>query len=402
MPVRMAATVVSPPVTSEMTGGSGRPRLVYGDGPWAPTVDPVTVATLCGLDDPDVLVGWTVEELPWLAGMAPGRVTSLSAGYRLGPAIAAGVVDVRSTAISALSGLLQGRWRPDVAVVAGRPSGTGFVFGPSVGWAAAAAGAARRGVVVDVRPGLPAYDAPPVPGEILGVVEGPAGSPAPAGRPPTPAEEAIGAAVAALIPPGATVEFGLGTICDAAAAALSVGVRIRSGMVTDTLVGLVRRDLLLDRAEAAYAWGGDDLAALGAGGRLRLVPSTLSHDIDRLAACEQFTAVNSALEVGLDGSVNVEVLDGRPVAGIGGHADFCAAAARSDGGLSIVALPATRRGRSTIVPEVEQVSTPGTDVHVVVTEHGVADLRGTGRAERRRRLAAVAAPEFRDGLAAGS
>ena len=151
-------------MTSETTGRPGRPRLVYGDGPWAPTVDPVTVAGLCGLDDPDVLVGWTVEELPWLTGMSPGRVTSLSAGYRIGPAVAAGVVDVRSTAISALSGLLQDRWRPDVAVVSGRPSGTGFVFGPSVGWAPSAAGAARLGVVVDIRPGLPAYDTPADPG----------------------------------------------------------------------------------------------------------------------------------------------------------------------------------------------------------------------------------------------
>ena len=125
-----------------------------------------------------------------------------------------------------------------------------------------------------------------------------------------------------------------------------------------------------------------------------------SHDIDRLAGLEQFTAVNSALEVGLDGAVNVEVLDGRPVAGVGGHADFCAAAARSDGGLSVVALTATRRGRSTIVSTVEQVSTPGRDVHVVVTEFGVADLRGADTAERRRRLVAVAAPEFRAALAA--
>ena len=89
------------------------------------------------------------------------------------------------------------------------------------------------------------------------------------------------------------------------------------------------------------------------------------------------------------------------MAGIGGHADFCAAAARSANGLSIVALPATRRGRSTIVTAVERVSTPGTDVGVVVTEHGVADLRGADDDERRRRLAAVAAPEFRDELTAG-
>jgi acyl-CoA hydrolase len=87
------------------------------------------------------------------------------------------------------------------------------------------------------------------------------------------------------------------------------------------------------------------------------------------------------------------------VSGIGGHADFCAAATRSDGGLSIVALTATRRGRSAIVPAVQKVSTPATDVHLVVTEHGVADLRGAGAAERRVRLAAIAAPEFRDQLA---
>jgi len=380
-----------------------RPLVVCGDGPWAPTVDPATVARLCDLSEPDVLLGWTVEELPWLETMPRRRVTTTTnAGNRLSRAVTAGVVQVRSTAISAMPGVLEGELRPDVAVVSGRPAGTGFVFGSSVGWAHAAARLARRGVVVDVRPGLPAYDAPPIPGEILAVVEGEAVPPSPVGRTPTATEKAIGARVAELIPPGATLELGLGTVVDTTVAALSVGVRIRSGLVTDTLVGLHHRGLLLDRAETTYAWGGYKLAALSAAGRLRVVPSDQTHDIDRLAAFEQFTAVNSALEVGLDGAVNVEVLDGRSVSGIGGHADFCAAAARSDGGLSIVALPATRRGRSTIVPEVEQVSTPGTDVHVVVTEHGVADLRGTGRAERRRRLAAVAAPEFRDGLAAGS
>ena len=377
-----------------------RPLVVYGDGPWAPTVDPATVAALCDLEGPDVVVGWTVEELPWLEASPAGRVTSVSAGYRLRPAVTAGMVQVRSTAISAMPALLADGLRPDVVVVSGRPSGTGFAFGPSVGWAHAAARLARRGVVVDVRPEMPAYDAPPVPGDILATVEGPVlPLAAPGGRAPSAAEEAIGAAVAELIPPGATLEFGLGTVCDAAAGALRVGVRIRSGMVTDTLVRLDRQGLLLDRAEATYAWGGDDLAALSAAGRLRIVPSDLSHDIDRLAGLELFTAVNSALEVGLDGAVNVEVLDGKPVSGIGGHADFCAAAARSEGGLSIVALTATRRGRSAIVPAVEHVSTPGSDVHVVVTEYGVADLRGADAAERRRRLLGVAAPEHRQQLA---
>ena len=151
-----------------------RSLVAYGDGPWAPTVDPATVARLCDLDEPKILVGWTIEELPWLATMPPGRVTSTMAGYRLARAVAAGVVQVRSTAISAMPGLLERELRPDVAVVSGRQAGTGFVFGPSVGWAHAAARFARRGVVVDLRPGLPAYDAPPIPGEILAVEEGPA------------------------------------------------------------------------------------------------------------------------------------------------------------------------------------------------------------------------------------
>ncbi|HYT39993.1 MAG TPA: hypothetical protein VEN99_10805, partial [Acidimicrobiia bacterium] len=184
----------------------GRPRVAFADGPWAPTVDPGTVARLAGVDDPDVLLGWTVEELPWLETMPPGRVTSVSAGYRLGKAIAAGVVEAHSTAISALPALLRDALRPDVAVVAGRPAGTGFVFGASVGWAHAAAGLARRGVVVDVRRGLPAYDAPPVPGEVLAVVDSPPVPAASPGRPPTAAEEAVGAAVAGLIPPGAALE----------------------------------------------------------------------------------------------------------------------------------------------------------------------------------------------------
>jgi acyl-CoA hydrolase len=67
--------------------------------------------------------------------------------------------------------------------------------------------------------------------------------------------------------------------------------------------------------------------------------------------------------------------------------------------MSVVALRSvTRTGASTIVPSVAVVSTPRCDVEVVVTEHGVADLRGVDDAERARRLAAVAAPAHREAL----
>src|SRR5207248_4346849 len=138
----------------------------------------------------------------------PGRGASMSAGCGLGTAAAAGTVAGRARPISGMPRVLEDELRPDVVVVSGRPSGTGFVFGPCVGWASAAARLARRGVVVEVRPGLPAYDAPPIPGEILAVVDGPAVPTAPPGRPPSAVEEAIGSTVAELIPPGANLEFG--------------------------------------------------------------------------------------------------------------------------------------------------------------------------------------------------
>ena len=138
------------------------------------------------------------------------------------------------------------------------------------------------------------------------------------------------------------------------------------------------------------------MARLAAEGKLRLLPLEETHDLTMLSGFERLVGCNTALQVGLDGSVNVERVGGRWVAGIGGHADFCAAAARSVGGLSIIALRSTTRsGASTIVPRVEVTSTPRCDVEVVVTEHGIADLRGVNDAQRARRLAEVAAPEHR-------
>ena len=86
---------------------------------------------------------------------------------------------------------------------------------------------------------------------------------------------------------------------------------------------------------------------------------------------------------------------------MGGHADFCVGASRSVGGLSIIALRSVAgNGRPTIVPAVDVVSTSRSDIQVVVTEHGIADLRNVGDDERARRLIAIAAPEHRADLGA--
>jgi len=371
--------------------------MAMADGPGAPGTDPTVIAGLVGLDEPDLLLGWTVEDLPWLDALPAGRAWSVGAGYRLDKAVASGTVRYLPVPLSGVPRLVAGPFRPEVAVVSGRPAGRGFVFGPSVGWAHAAARHARR-VIIEVQPEAPPYDAPAIPGEVVAIIEASTPPTAGRGRPPTPVELVIGAAAAALVPSRATIQYGAGAVCEAVVIGLDVPVQVRSGLASDALVDLDRRGLLAGRAEAAYAWGGDDLTALSAGGKLRLVPVEVSHDVGRLAGVERFVAVNTAVQVGLDGAVNVEQVGGRRVAGIGGHPDFCAAAVRSKGGLSIIVLPATRRGVSTIVPHVEVVSTPRTDVDVVVTEHGVADLRGLDEVARRQCLAAVAAPEHRDAL----
>jgi acyl-CoA hydrolase len=108
---------------------------------------------------------------------------------------------------------------------------------------------------------------------------------------------------------------------------------------------------------------------------------------------------NTALQVGLDGSVNVEKVGGRFIASVGGHADFCEGATRSKGGVSIIAVRSTTaNGTSTIVPVVEVVSTPSDTIQIVITEHGIAEIAGTDPTERARRLIAIAAPEHRAGL----
>jgi acyl-CoA hydrolase len=257
-------------------------------------------------------------------------------------------------------------------------------------------------VVAEVDEDAEDLGAPLIPGSITAVVSRAGGSPAPPPRAPDALDGAIGKRVASLIPEEATVQLGPGGIAEAIVASLHRPVRIWSGLLTDAMAKLAARDLLIGTVTASYVWGNEPIVALARAGRLNLVPVEQTHDLTAVSGIPRFVACNTALQVGLDGSVNVERVGDRVVAGIGGHADYCAAAARSDGGLSVIALRSTDpRGNSTIVARVDVVSTPRSDVDVVVTEHGVADLRRAGDEERAERMLAISAPEHRGPLAQG-
>jgi acyl-CoA hydrolase len=171
-------------------------------------------------------------------------------------------------------------------------------------------------------------------------------------------------------------------------AALTVPVRMDSGMLADPVVDLDERGLLLDEPVAAYLVGTPRLYAWAHGRRL-LHPVETVHDIGRLSHPDlpPLIALNTALEIDLDGQVNVEGTGGRATGMIGGHPDFAAAGVRSRDGLSVVAVAARHRTGTTLVERLSgPVTTTSHDVDVVVTDRGTADLRGLDRPARRAAL----------------
>ena len=376
-----------------------RLRIAYCDGVDVARVAPADVAALAGSANRDVslLLGFTPRSRPWLqdANLC-GHTTH--AGYSLAGAVADGRLKYLPVRLSAVPRLLADVIRPDVVVVSGVRRASGVAFAGNVGWGPAAVRYATA-VVVEIAEGAPDFGGPLIEGNVVAVVDAPVDEAAPSFRAPDEIDMAIGRHVVSILPDDPTIQLGPGGVPDAIVASLDRPVRVWSGVVTDTVGQLVERGLLVGDVTTAYTWGGAPIAELHRAGRLRLVSVEETHDISVLSAIPRFVGLNTALQLGLDGSVNVERVGGRVITGIGGHADFCLGASRSVGGLSIVAVRSTAKGgASTIVPQVDVVSTPHSDVEIIVTEHGIADLRGLDDAERALRIIGVAAPEHRDAL----
>lgn len=220
-----------------------------------------------------------------------------------------------------------------------------------------------------------------------------------------PAFEAIKRHLQAIMPDGASVQFGVGKAGIAALAALEgmKGLKIFSGMVTDPLLPVLDSGALTEVVTGLAAGSRALYDRCGSDSRIRFEPSNVTHDIRVLAGVPRLVAVNSAIEIDLFGQANAEFQDGRQISGVGGLTDFLRGARLSKGGLPILALPASaRRGEiSRIVPRLPPtaVSVPRADVGLVITEHGVADLRGLTLDGRAEALIGVADPAHRDGLA---
>ncbi|TDU00870.1 acyl-CoA hydrolase [Azorhizobium sp. AG788] len=230
--------------------------------------------------------------------------------------------------------------------------------------------------------------------------------------PPGEVEAAIASRVAGYVEDGAVLQVGLGTLPDRVARELS-GRRdlgIHSGLISDGLGYLIQRGAVTNARKRDAA--GVSIAGLLAGGaglmnlasrnpEIELRSTVYTHSLNVLAGIERFTAINSAIEVDLTGQVNAEAVAGRYVGAVGGAMDFLRGAALAPKGLPIIVLPSTANGGavSRIVARLDgPVSTPRADVGLIVTEHGIADLRGLSIRQRQRRMVELAAPAFREAL----
>jgi acyl-CoA hydrolase len=238
-----------------------------------------------------------------------------------------------------------------------------------------------------------------------------------ADRPLTPFADAridevstrIGAHVAPLVRDGDTLQFGIGAVPSALGQALTAHRRLRfhGGMLPSAVqtlweAGAMDRDA---RITSGVVLGGPELHAFVAQLEpLWLTDASHTHDVATLSTIPRLVAINSAVEVDLFGQVNSERAGGQIQAGAGGLPAFAQGALASPGGQLLICLPATARKGTTsrIVPALDAqalCTLPRTLADVVVTEHGVAQLRGKSMDARAQAMIAIAAPEHRAGLA---
>jgi len=225
-------------------------------------------------------------------------------------------------------------------------------------------------------------------------------------------DEAIAKHAAAYVEDGSVLQVGIGALPDAILRLLGDrrDLGVHSGMASDGMVDLTEAGVITNARKPMDR--GVSIAGNLIGSRrlhqfahrnpgLRMCDTSYTHEPTVLARLDKLVTINSAVEVDLTGQVNAEQTGSLYLGGTGGQVDYVRAGARSPGGHAIIALPATARDGtvSRITARLSgPVTTARSEVDVIVTEFGAAELKGRTLAERARRLAAIAHPAFRDDL----
>jgi acyl-CoA hydrolase len=223
---------------------------------------------------------------------------------------------------------------------------------------------------------------------------------------------AIAELAAGYINDGAVLQVGVGAVPDAILRLLRDrrDLGVHSGMIGDGLVDLVEAGVVTNALKPIDPGVSITGALIGTrrlydfadrNPKINLRGSSYTHSAEVLSRLTRLVTINSAVEVDLTGQVNAEQNGALYIGGTGGQVDYVRAGSRSPGGRSIIALPATAKGGKVsriVVALSGPVTTARSEVDVIVTEFGAAELRGQTLAERARRLVGIAHPDFREEL----
>jgi acyl-CoA hydrolase len=226
-----------------------------------------------------------------------------------------------------------------------------------------------------------------------------------------PVQEAIGKYVADMIDDGSTLQIGYGGIPDAVVMQLTHknDLGIHTEMIGDGIMTLVesgavtnrRKNYLPGKMIATFALGSQKLYRfMDRNPTLEIHPVSFTNDPYLAGLNDNLVAINATLQIDFQGQCGSESLGFAPYSGTGGQADFVRAANRSRGGKAFIVVPSTAKNDtiSRIVPTLTpgtHVTTSKNDINYVVTEYGVAQLRGKSMKQRTLELIAIAHPNFR-------
>jgi len=226
-----------------------------------------------------------------------------------------------------------------------------------------------------------------------------------------PVQEAIGKYVADMIEDGSTLQIGYGGIPDAVVMQLTAkhDLGIHTEMIGDGILTLIESGAVTNRKKnyqpgktiATFALGSQKLYRyMDRNPGLEMHPVDFTNDPYLAAQNDNLVTINASLQIDLLGQCGSESLAHLPYSGTGGQSDFVRAANRSRGGKSFIVLPSTAKNDtiSRIVPALSpgtHMSTSKNDINYVVSEFGVAQLRGKSAKQRAGELIAIAHPDFR-------
>lgn len=225
--------------------------------------------------------------------------------------------------------------------------------------------------------------------------------------------ETIGNLIAEQIPDGACIQLGIGAIPDATGLALKSkhDLGIHTELFTDSMVELLecgavnnsRKQIHRGRTVTTFAFGSQRIYDfIDDNPGIELLPVDYVNDPAVISQNDNVISINSAIEVDLFGQVCAESIGTKHMSGSGGQIDFVRGACQSKGGKSFIAFASTTKGTiskicSTLTPGAV-CTTSKNDVDYIVTEYGIAHLRGESLASRARQLISIAHPDFRDEL----